>query len=65
MKAGVGAAILPDALAHQHPGLIRLEVPGLAMAADVWLVGHKGLMAVPRIRAVWQFLLEQTERYLH
>ncbi|MEQ1564948.1 MAG: LysR family transcriptional regulator [Myxococcota bacterium] len=52
-RAGVGLAVLPDALAAREPTLSRLpvDVPG----CDLWLVAHRGLHRVPRVRAVWAF----------
>lgn len=60
-RAGLGLAVLPDALARLHPELRSLPVDPPPPAQPIWLVGHRKLLAVPRIRAVWSFL-EQLAR---
>ncbi|MGN6104824.1 MAG: hypothetical protein ACTHU0_06965, partial [Kofleriaceae bacterium] len=63
-EAGLGVVLAPEPYAQVrrlHP--IRLA-PALAGSAaawpidDLWLVGHRALRALPRIDAVWTFLLE-------
>lgn len=64
-RSGLGAVLAPEA----HLGAYGLRPlafrPALAdsVAAwprdDLWLVGHRALREVPRIAAVWQFLVEE------
>jgi len=61
-KLGLGLALLPDAMAQRVGGLQRLPLPEIGPAAPVWLVGHKALLRVPRVRVVWEFLREVTGR---
>jgi DNA-binding transcriptional LysR family regulator len=58
VSAGVGAAVLPDAMASRRSGLVRLSHAPPLPPADVWLASHRGLVNVPRVRAVWEFLEE-------
>lgn len=67
--AGLGAAILPDALIRQRnrelaEPLVKLPADDAALACGVWLVAHSALVGVPRVRAVWRFLHEQALRLL-
>jgi len=63
VAAGVGAALFPQpSLAHY--GLVPLKIgAALAPAADEWpadelyLVTHRALRNVPRVRAVWELLV--------
>ena len=49
----------------------RIAYSSLALASSVselpisetWLVGHRALRAVPRVAAVWTFLVEELARY--
>jgi DNA-binding transcriptional LysR family regulator len=61
VREGLGAALLPDVLARRE-GLVRLpaEEPP---ACELWLVAHRELLPVPRIRAVWDFLLSLRDPY--
>ena len=58
VQAGLGRAVLPDAAAERVGGLGR--VPGLPSPppCDLWLVAHRRLYQVPRVRVVWDFLAE-------
>ena len=57
--AGVGAALLPNLLAARHKNLVRLE-PGAppAIARHLWLVTHRSLTRVARVRAVMDWIAE-------
>jgi len=66
--SGLGAAVLPRPYMTVL-GLSRVPLGGALAAAeqalpneDVWLVGHRALRDVPRVAAVWQFLLEAVKR---
>jgi DNA-binding transcriptional LysR family regulator len=64
-RAGLGVVLAPE----QHLRVYRLApvpfVPALQASAaawpedDLWLVGHKVLRDVPRVAAVWQFLVDE------
>lgn len=64
-EAGLGAALIPESYARVRPlAEVRFaDVLAPAVAEwpvdDTWLVGHRALRDVPRIAAVWQFLLEE------
>lgn len=62
-RTGLGVALLPERIA----GLFGLEEVRVSRKLgkdarfpreDLWLVGHRALRRVPRVDAVWQFLLE-------
>ncbi len=64
-KAGLGAVLVPIPYA-EATGLVPLGLaPKLAASAaqwpsdDLWLVGHRALRDVPRIAAVWEFIIDQ------
>ncbi|MFV8752454.1 LysR family transcriptional regulator [Nannocystaceae bacterium ST9] len=67
-RRGLGAILLP----RPFLGLIDLaELPlerGLAKrmpalpSGSLWLVGHRALRSVPRIQAVWEFVVEQAAK---
>jgi DNA-binding transcriptional LysR family regulator len=69
VAAGVGTALLPPAYARRA-GLAPLR-HGAALARsagelpvnETWLVGHRALRAVPRVAAVWSFLVDEFTRY--
>lgn len=56
---GIGAALLPEALAGRHRNLVRLS-PGSrpVLTRKLWLVTHRGLVDVPRVRAVMDWIIE-------
>ena len=61
---GLGAALIPD-LSVERYGLVPLPMTRRLRTSagpwpqdDLFLVTHRTLRAVPRIRAVWDFLLE-------
>jgi DNA-binding transcriptional LysR family regulator len=60
--AGLGFVLAPEAyIAVRSLALIdRPDLPGAAdlPSDDLWLVGYRGLRSVPRVAAVWTFLLE-------
>ena len=55
-QAGCGALALARSWGRTLPGLIELESERVEMTADVWLVTHRALRDVPRVRAVWDFI---------
>jgi DNA-binding transcriptional LysR family regulator len=51
-KAGVGAAVLPCALAARHSALTRIAADKFTHADAMWAVYHRDLQGSARIRAV-------------
>ncbi len=58
VSAGLGRALIPDAAASRVGGLVRVDGLPPAPGCDLWLVAHRRLYQVPRVRAVWDFLAE-------
>ena len=46
----------PCGLGDQEPGLVRLGDPIAELSAPLWILTHKDLKDVPRVRAVSDFL---------
>ena len=68
VSAGVGVTLIPEPSA-QHYGLVPVKLAAaLRPDAEQWptnelfLVTHRALRDVPRVRAVWDLLLERTDR---
>ena len=56
---GVGAALLPEVLAARHQNLVRLRPDGPpALTRKLWLVTHRALVEVARVRAVMDWIIE-------
>jgi DNA-binding transcriptional LysR family regulator len=69
VAAGVGVALLPPAIARlskvapvRHTRALAASVSELPTNAT-WLVGHRALREVPRVAAVWSFLVEEFARF--
>ncbi len=66
-RAGVGVILVDRTLARRN-GLAEVRLAptlqrGLpALRSELWLVVHRALREVPRIAAVWDFLVEEAER---
>ncbi len=66
--SGLGVALLPVGIPatyglthvpfHRNMAAAEADLP----SEDVWLVGHRALRDVPRVAAVWAFLLELAKR---
>ncbi|WP_375757559.1 LysR family transcriptional regulator [Corallococcus exercitus] len=52
VRAGFGKALLPCWFAEQERGLVRLPPPAPLPEREVWLVVHRDLREVPRVRAL-------------
>jgi DNA-binding transcriptional LysR family regulator len=57
-KAGLGVAILPCVLADDDDELVRLLPAERVISTKLWLVVHRDLSRLPRIRSVMNFLAE-------
>jgi DNA-binding transcriptional LysR family regulator len=64
VRAGAGVAVLPCYLGDADPALRRLGPILEEVAADQWLLVHRDLRALPRVRAVMDALVRlfQEER---
>jgi DNA-binding transcriptional LysR family regulator len=69
VEAGLGVALLPPAYARiaalvpvRHAGDLAASMNNLP-TNETWLVGHRALRAVPRVAAVWAFLVEEFARF--
>jgi DNA-binding transcriptional LysR family regulator len=59
MRAGAGVLLLPNVFGEVVPDLVRLPVPRpLAVDLDVWVVAHRALRRVPRVDAVWRWMVD-------
>lgn len=57
-QAGLGALVVADVLAERAGGLHQLDVALPAMPTGaLWLVAHQALRPVPRVAAVWEWLV--------
>jgi DNA-binding transcriptional LysR family regulator len=63
-QAGCGAIQLPKVWGRSLPGLVEIDAEAPPLRAEVWLVTHRGIRDVPRIRAVWEFVAEEFAAYL-
>ena len=69
VTAGLGAALLPPAyariagLAPLRHGAALARSAGELPSNETWLVGHRALRTVPRVAAVWSFLVDEFARY--
>lgn len=69
VESGLGAALLPPAYARvaavaplRHARALATSVSELPIN-ETWLVGHRALRAVPRVAAVWAFLVEEFAKF--
>jgi DNA-binding transcriptional LysR family regulator len=61
-KAGIGVAVLPCRIADLDDELVRLLPPEKVVSLDLWLVVHRDLAQIARIRAVTDFLVKAAAR---
>lgn len=68
-QSGLGVALLPPAYARTM-GLVPVRPRGASAPTlddlpinETWLVGHQALRAVPRVAAVWEFLVAEFARF--
>jgi len=66
IASGMGCGYLPCFVGERTPGLHRLAPPVDTLATDLWLLTHREMRHVPRIRAMIDILAErlQAERAL-
>jgi len=64
-ESGLGLLLLSDRYTHIRPLAVARLAPALATElatlppVQLWLVGHRALRDVPRIAAVWDFIVEE------
>ncbi len=59
--AGLGVAVVADTLAERHPHLQKLSgLPDLPVL-PLWLVGRRARSRIPRIKVVWDFLVDRAQ----
>jgi DNA-binding transcriptional LysR family regulator len=67
-EAGLGVALLPRSYLQLRPlGAAKLSAKlaqqvNALPTLDLWLVGHRALRSVPRVAAVWEYMLETAPR---
>jgi DNA-binding transcriptional LysR family regulator len=59
---GVGVGMLLTLLADDEKGLIRLEEPAPALDTDVWVLSHRDVRRVARIKALTEFLYDRLSK---
>lgn len=62
LVAGLGVGVLPCFVGDNHAGLQRLDDAPPTPDLDLWLLIHKDLRAVPRVRAVADFIADKLIR---
>jgi len=62
-RAGLGVCVLARPLAGRYPELEAVQGLPAMPEIPVWLVGHRALRNLPRIKAVWAFLEELTSEF--
>ena len=65
VRVGAGLAVLPCYLGDADPDLRRVGPILDEVAADQWLLVHRDLRALPRVRAVMDALVELFRRHRH
>ena len=64
-RSGAGLAVLPCYLGDPDPALKRIGNPITEVFADQWLLVHRDLRALPRVRAVMDAVVELFQRERH
>ena len=58
VRAGIGISALSCFVAEAYSDLVRVAPQKLASVADLWLLAHPDLVALPAVRAVVDFVAE-------
>jgi len=61
--AGVGISIQPTIFTHNNPQLVQVLATVELPAHEMWLVYHKDLRQIPRIRAVLNFISTTMQKF--
>jgi DNA-binding transcriptional LysR family regulator len=65
VRSGAGLAVMPCYLADQDPRLRRVGGVLPEITSEQWLLVHRDLRALPRVRAVMDALVELFQRHRH
>jgi DNA-binding transcriptional LysR family regulator len=65
VRSGAGLAVMPCYLADQDPRLRRVGGVLPEITTEQWLLVHRDLRALPRVRAVMDALIELFQRHRH
>jgi DNA-binding transcriptional LysR family regulator len=65
VRSGAGLGVLPCYLADQDPRLRRVGSVLPEITTEQWLLVHRDLRALPRVRAVMDALVELFQRHRH
>jgi DNA-binding transcriptional LysR family regulator len=65
VRSGAGLAVMPCYLADQDPALRRVGGVLSEVTTEQWLLVHRDLRALPRVRAVMDALVELFQRHRH
>jgi len=65
VRVGTGLAVMPCYLADQDPRLRRVGGVLPEITTEQWLLVHRDLRALPRVRAVMDALVELFQRHRH
>jgi DNA-binding transcriptional LysR family regulator len=65
VRSGVGLAVMPCYLADQDPRLRRVGGVLPEITTEQWLLVHRDLRALPRVRAVMDALIDLFQRHRH
>jgi DNA-binding transcriptional LysR family regulator len=65
VRSGAGLAVMPCYLADQDPRLRRVGGVLSEITTEQWLLVHRDLRALPRVRAVMDALVELFQRHRH
>jgi len=63
VKTGVGVAMLPSHIGDAEADLVRLFGPLKGIASGIYLVAHPDLHKTPRVRAFFDFMIAEIERF--
>ena len=61
-KAGLGITLLPYYMVDEASDLIVLDVDGIPVSNDLWVLSHTDLRSTERVRVVRQYLYEELSR---
>jgi len=61
-EEGCGAIALARNFGRTVAGLVELDTEPCPLTSEIWLVTHRSLQHVPRVRVVWDFLEQVTSR---
>jgi DNA-binding transcriptional LysR family regulator len=62
-KTGVGVAMLPSHIGDTEAGLVRMFGPLKGIASGIYLVAHPDLHKTPRVRAFFDFMIQEIEQF--